>query len=127
LLGLDVASGAQFGPADAGRHTVVTVTGARMDLEFDNPGSLRLFAADAANVRTPILGFAYATPEAVDTIFERLSAAGHAVRQPPHDAFWGARYAIVEDPNGNAVGLMGPIDRSRGYAPGADADETPRQ
>ena len=29
--------------------------------------------------------------------------------QPPHDAFWGARYAIVEDPDGIAVGLMSPI------------------
>jgi hypothetical protein len=29
--------------------------------------------------------------------------------QPPYDAFWGARYAIVEDPDGIAVGLMSPI------------------
>jgi hypothetical protein len=29
------------------------------------------------------------------------------------DAFWGARYAIVADPDGNDVGLMSPIDESR--------------
>jgi hypothetical protein len=34
-------------------------------------------------------------------------------RQPPFDAFWGARYAIVADPDGNDVGLMSPIDESR--------------
>ena len=28
----------------------------------------------------------------------------------PSDAFQGARYAIVEDPDGNPVGLMSPID-----------------
>ena len=47
------------------------------------------------------------------TLKTRLIAAGHTALQPPYDAFWGARYAIVEDPDGNAVGLMGPIDRAR--------------
>jgi uncharacterized glyoxalase superfamily protein PhnB len=28
--------------------------------------------------------------------------------QAPYDAFWGARYAIIEDPDGVAVGLMSP-------------------
>jgi hypothetical protein len=27
-----------------------------------------------------------------------------------NDAFFGARYAVVLDPDGNAVGLMGPTD-----------------
>ena len=34
-------------------------------------------------------------------------------QQPPFDAFWGARYAIVEDPDGNSVGLMSPVDPTR--------------
>jgi len=38
-------------------------------------------------------------------------------QQAPYDAFWGARYAIVEDPDGNAVGLMSPIDPDRRTAP----------
>ena len=46
---------------------------------------------------------------------------GQAYEWPPgsgaYDAFWGARYAIVEDPDGHTVGLMGPIDRTRGYIP----------
>jgi uncharacterized glyoxalase superfamily protein PhnB len=43
-----------------------------------------------------------------------VSAAGHALIKPPHDAFWGARYALVRDPDGNVLGLMGPITpRSR--------------
>ena len=39
-------------------------------------------------------------------------APGYRGQQPPYDAFWGARYAVVEDPDGNAVGLMSPM-RSR--------------
>ena len=38
-----------------------------------------------------------------------MTAAGHRGLQAPFDAFWGARYAIVEDPDGIAVGLMSPI------------------
>jgi len=30
-----------------------------------------------------------------------------------YDAFRGARYAIVEDPDGNSFGLMSPIDAAR--------------
>lgn len=57
-----------------------------------------------------VLGFRLATREEVDALYAELTAAGHAGRQPPYDAFWGARYAIVDDPDGNAVGLMSPID-----------------
>ena len=47
---------------------------------------------------------------AVDQLYGDITAAGHKGLQPPYDAFWGARYAIVEDPNGQAVGLMSPAD-----------------
>jgi uncharacterized glyoxalase superfamily protein PhnB len=38
-----------------------------------------------------------------------VTTAGYRGLQAPYDAFWGARYADVEDPNGIAVGLMSPI------------------
>ena len=30
--------------------------------------------------------------------------------QPPNDAFWGSRYAVVVDPNGNRIGLKSPVE-----------------
>jgi hypothetical protein len=39
-----------------------------------------------------------------------LDSAG---QKAPEDAFWGSRYAIVEDPDGNAIGLMSPADLAR--------------
>ena len=45
-------------------------------------------------------------------------------QQEPYDAFWGARYAIVEDPDGNAVGLMSPIDPDR-QRPTLDVERVP--
>ena len=57
-----------------------------------------------------VLGFKLATRAEVDRVYADLTGAGYKGQQPPWDAFWGARYAVVEDPDGNAVGLMSPID-----------------
>jgi catechol 2,3-dioxygenase-like lactoylglutathione lyase family enzyme len=57
-----------------------------------------------------VFGFAVATRQAVDNIYADLTAAGYRGRQVPYDAFWGSRYAIVEDPDGNPVGLMSPME-----------------
>lgn len=46
--------------------------------------------------------------ESVDRLHGELEAGGHASRQEPWDAFWGPRYAIVEDPDGYLVGLKSP-------------------
>src|SRR6185503_3124926 len=43
----------------------------------------------------------------------KIAGGGYRGQQPPYDAFWGSRYAVVEDPDGNLVGLMGPMDDSR--------------
>src|SRR5262245_47014049 len=57
-----------------------------------------------------VIGFKVGSREAVDRLFAELTAAGYAGEQEPWDTFWGARYAIVSDPDGNSVGLMSPID-----------------
>ena len=43
-----------------------------------------------------------------------LVARGHLA---PHDAFWGARYAEVIDPDGNKVGFQSPVDPAKRSAP----------
>ena len=60
---------------------------------------------------------ALASRDAVDTRYAELTGDGCVGRQPPYDAFWGARYAIVQDPDGRDVGLMSPIDPDRKYQP----------
>jgi uncharacterized glyoxalase superfamily protein PhnB len=85
-------------------------------LELDTAESARLWhagwRADPASVGV-VIGFSLPTREAVDERYAELTSAGYAGRQPPFDAFWGARYAIVADPDGNDVGLMSPLDESR--------------
>jgi uncharacterized glyoxalase superfamily protein PhnB len=55
-----------------------------------------------------VVGFGVPSREAVDEIYAKITAAGYVGLQAPYDAFWGARYAVVEDPDGIAVGLMSP-------------------
>ena len=66
-----------------------------------------------------VVGFRVATREDVDALYAELTGAGYVGQQPPYDAFWGARYAIIEDPSGNAVGLMSPADPTRRTQPPA--------
>jgi Glyoxalase/Bleomycin resistance protein/Dioxygenase superfamily len=56
------------------------------------------------------LGLTIPTPTGCGSI---ITAAGYRGQQPPYDAFWGARYAVIEDPDGNAVGIMSPVDPDR--------------
>ena len=56
--------------------------------------------------------FHAASREAVDRVYARLTAAGYASQKAPEDVFWGALYAIVEDLDGNSVGMMSAIDES---------------
>jgi uncharacterized glyoxalase superfamily protein PhnB len=89
-------------------------------LELDTAESVELWNASwrksPGSVKV-VLGFALSSREAVDATYAELTSAGHAGRQPPFDAFWGARYAIVADPDGNDVGLMSPIEESRRSSP----------
>jgi uncharacterized glyoxalase superfamily protein PhnB len=53
----------------------------------------------------------------VDARFAELVGAGYQPHLEPIDAFWGARYAIVDDPDGNHVGIMSPSDQPHEQAP----------
>jgi catechol 2,3-dioxygenase-like lactoylglutathione lyase family enzyme len=99
------------GPWDDDHRTAETEDGLDFDLDSTTfapkwnsgwPGSSERGAA--------VFGFKVSTREDVDRIHADLTAAGYASQQAPYDAFWGSRYAIVEDPDGNAVGLMSPMD-----------------
>ena len=120
-LGLEIRAGpGDWPPGSGARHADVTAEGAAR-LEFDNVPMARIWHAGwrdgkLSRVRT-VLNFSLPTREAVDLLYAELIAAGYPGRQPPGDAFWGARYAIVQDPDGNDVGLMSPIDPQRRYTP----------
>lgn len=55
-----------------------------------------------------MIGFNLPSRTDVDTTYADLTGAGYAGLQAPYNAFWGSRYAVVDDPDGIAVGLMSP-------------------
>jgi uncharacterized glyoxalase superfamily protein PhnB len=52
------------------------------------------------------LAFKCDSPAEVDAAYHKIVAAGYASRREPWDAFWGQRYALVTDPDGNPVDLF---------------------
>ena len=91
-------------------------------LEFDSVEFARRWdtgwRGQAGPSRT-VIGFNLPSRQAVDGVYADLTGAGYTGQQAPYDAFWGARYAVVEDPDGNPVGLMSPIDPARRSTPPA--------
>lgn len=64
-----------------------------------------------------VLGIETATREEVDDPYRDLLAHGGRARQPPYDAFWGSRFAIVDDPDGYPLGLLSSVDDARRFWP----------
>ena len=52
------------------------------------------------------LAFKCDSPAEVDASYHKLVAAGYVSRKEPWDAFWGQRYALVSDPDGNPADLF---------------------
>jgi len=64
-----------------------------------------------------VVGFGVPKRSDVDDVYREMTGAGYRGLHEPHDAFWGARYAIIEDPDGIAVGVMSPVSPDRKSAP----------
>ena len=88
-----------------------------VSLELDSVVSAGTWNHGLRGRSAVMLGFKFADRDAVDRTYADLTGAGYAGQQEPFDAFWGSRYAIVEDPDGNPVGLMSPVDPARRTAP----------
>lgn len=64
-----------------------------------------------------MVGFGVATRADVNDVYRDMTGAGHRGLQEPYDALWGARYAVIEDPDGIAVGLMSPVSADKRSPP----------
>jgi catechol 2,3-dioxygenase-like lactoylglutathione lyase family enzyme len=106
-LGLEFAD-----DADSQPHVETTLPGG-LRLGFDTVETVRSFDPDwsAPSGSSRIhLAFHCETPAGVDSVYERLVGQGHTANREPWDAFWGQRYAVVDDPDGNGVDLFAPLD-----------------
>ncbi len=86
-----------------------------LDVDLDSVSFAAKWNEGASGRSGTVLGFKVDTREAVDALVASLAAEGVPIQQDPYDAFWGARYAVVSDPDGNPVGIMSPVDPARRY------------
>ena len=105
-LGIDVAD-----PDDAGAHVEATLPNGLRFL-WDTPATITSFDPGW----TPPTGGARVIPAVrvdgpaeVDALYETLLGAGGSGHVAPFDAPWQMRYAVVHDPDGNAVDLFAPL------------------
>jgi len=116
-LGLDIPETAIWSTPTGMHHVSLKTTG-EFDFGVDSHKLAKVynqgFVAERGNV---VIGFRLPSREAVDATYAELLSHEHQGLQPPYDVFWGARYAIVEDPDGNPVGLMSPSDGPRTRPP----------
>jgi catechol 2,3-dioxygenase-like lactoylglutathione lyase family enzyme len=54
------------------------------------------------------LAFRFDTPAEVDSAYKKLTSLDYEGHKEPWDAFWGMRYAVVHDPDGNGIDLFSP-------------------
>ncbi len=85
------------------------IVGDGVDLDLDSNAFVKKWNEGWSGSRA-VIGFKVASRQQVDEVYGDLVGAGYRSQQSPYDAFWGARYAIIEDPDGNAVGIMSPVD-----------------
>lgn len=118
-VGMDIPEDAIW-RTETGAHHVVMRMPDGFELALDSHALAEVYNAGwqvgATGSRT-VMSFRLEDAAAVDATYERIVADGHASAQPPYYTFWGSRYAIVADPDGNHVGLMSPPDRAHRGAP----------
>jgi uncharacterized glyoxalase superfamily protein PhnB len=93
-LGLDIPDS-----ADSEGHVEATLPGG-LRLAWDTVETMKSFDAEW----TPPSG---GSPD-VDALYAELVGGGATGHLEPWDAFWGQRYAVLKDPDGNDVSLFAP-------------------
>ena len=98
--------------ADQAPHAETTLPGG-LRLAWDTVETVRSFDPDwAPPSGSPRMGLAFRldTPAEVDRAYDELVSLGYDGYKQPWDAFWGQRYAVVHDPDGNSVDLFAPSE-----------------
>jgi uncharacterized glyoxalase superfamily protein PhnB len=119
-LGVDIPDSAIWRTKTGAHHVDLTMPSGFV-VHFDSAALARVYnrgwrEPGGAGSRT-VVTFKVVERAEVDRIHAKLTGLGHRSSQPPIDMFWGARYAIVEDPDGNHVGIMSASDPARRTAP----------
>ena len=100
LLGVEV-------PETPGEGHVDTFLTNGVRFMLDTEETVTSFRPDWSRRTGNQLGLAFecASPAEVDDVYSRVTSAGFHGEKEPWDAFWGQRYAQLQDPDGVPVDL----------------------
>lgn len=106
LLGMDIPP-----EMDTEGHVEVTLPGG-FRMAWDTLEVIKMFNDDWPEARGNRMGIAFLcdSPAEVDATYEKVIAAGYAGHKEPWDAFWGQRYSVVVDPDGNLMDLFASLE-----------------
>jgi uncharacterized glyoxalase superfamily protein PhnB len=116
-LGVDIPDEAVWEHDGRPHHVEVKMPGGT-SIALDSPEMTRAYNPGWSPGAGTVFIFSVADRETVDKLYAEMTGEGYVSHMGPTDAFWGARYAIVDDPDGNHVGIMSPSDREHETAPG---------
>lgn len=107
-LGLDIPP-----DADGEPHVEATLPGG-LRIVWDTVETIRSFDPEwspPAGGHRMGLAFRCDEPSAVDRAYAEMVEAGYEGHKEPWDAFWGMRYAVLNDPDGNAVDFFADLPK----------------
>lgn len=101
LLGLAIPA-----EADGEAHVEVVLAGG-FRLAWDTAVLMQQIYGEwpAATGHRVALAFECESATAVDALYEKAIGQGYVAAKAPWDAFWGQRYAVLHDPDGNLIDL----------------------
>ncbi|AMB58647.1 VOC family protein [Microterricola viridarii] len=105
-LGLEIPAG-----AESEDHVELTLPGG-LRLGWDTIDVVKSFDPDwvaPVGGHRMVPAFLCDSPAELDALFSELVGDGAVAHKEPWDAFWGQRYAILLDPDGNSVELFAPL------------------
>lgn len=106
LLGMDIPA-----EMDTEGHVEVTLSGG-FRMAWDTLEVIKMFNDEwpEAHGHRMSIAFLCNSPAEVDANYQKIIAAGYAGHKEPWDAFWGQRYAVVVDPDGNLIDLFASLE-----------------
>lgn len=92
--------------ANEEQHVEVEQSGFRLAFDTQEIAKLVYGSWEEPTGHRVELAFSCESDDSVNKLYEKIINNGYDGYREPWDAFWGQRYAIVKDPDGNLISLF---------------------
>ena len=106
----------------AAHHVEFPTASEGFDADLDSPAFAAHWGGLADDFTGVVINLRAEDRDTVDATFDRALGLGAKGLREPYDAFWGARYAVLQGPGSIVVGIMSPADSAYRGEPPAVSD-----